>query len=136
MENEMIVARFRDREAAERAKSELERAGLAAADLGLRVDPAGGTVLWLRAQAGHGEERRADAILRRHGAEAIERRPPDEPQGQAQPGRATTLSGAPADYDISPGTVPQAEPDTDWLIRREGELAADVDPDRNPDRRR
>lgn len=135
MEDEMIVARFRNREAAEQARAELQQAGFDAAAIGLRADAEGGAVLSLHPGPG-GAAGTADAVLRRHGAEAIERRPGDEPPSEAQPGRTTTLSGAPADYDISPGTVPQAEPDTDWLIRREGELAADVDLDRNPDRRR
>ena len=43
---------------------------------------------------------------------------------------SATLSGAPADHAASPGELPQSRSSSRSLVREEGELASDVDPDK------
>jgi hypothetical protein len=110
-----ITARFADHDAARRACAELAQTGLAPADIGSHRDD-GARVLTVSANEADGA--RVLEILRRHAPNAME-----------DDAGSVTLSGAPADHAASPGGLPDADSPSDWLVREEGELAADVDPD-------
>jgi hypothetical protein len=124
MAGELIVARFRDAESGQRAAADLKRAGV---QFEIHADPGGAVVVSVRPEADDPASVRIRTILERQAPKAIESRP-IAPEAE----RATTLSGAPADHGISAGTLPEAEQDGDWLVRQEGELAREVDPDPEP----
>lgn len=127
MTRELVVAYFRDEDAASRAAADLRGAGIGAWDIAIRAGERGGARLLVRMVASKAAADRIVLILEQHRPERVQTKPDD-----ASVPQATTLSGAPADHGVSAGTVPQAEPDTDWLVRKEGELAAEFDPDPEP----
>jgi hypothetical protein len=131
MAGELVIAHFSDREAAQRAAAGLQQAGINPGDVEIRPGERGAALVCVLREVDDAEADRIALILESHHPQSIETKP-NESADESTVGRTTTLSGAPADHGISAGTVPQAEPDTDWLVRREGELAAEFDPDPEP----
>lgn len=123
----LVIANFFGEEAAKRAGADLRDAGIDPGVIEFRPGERGIVSLVVQAGADYAEAEKVTLILERHRPELIETKPDDRSIG-----RSTTLSGAAADYGISAGTVPQAEPDTDWLVRREGKLAEEFDTDPEP----
>lgn len=136
---DVVVAQFEDYDAAQRAAYALLNCGTSPADIHLASSDAVGDRDPDRVPEGRGfltvladDARRVRTTIEQYGPAHLENHPlPDDEAG----GTPVTLSGAPADHSAGPGGLPHAGAD-EWLIRKEGALAAEFDPDRRSKRKR